>query len=144
MREKFRSIPKPLMKQISGRFVIGGISLIVGVVMFAVSKDFIFGLPCLVLFVYLALDGGRILYCALTGKYVTVRGDCLTIEYTSIRKRVKSLIIQTEKGKMKIPVRKRIKHISVGDCVTVYMSEKARIFEQDDGLIVFGYYAIEV
>ena len=64
MKERFEFIPKPLKNLICGRFLIGGISLIVGIVMFAVSEDYVLCLPCLVLFAYPAIDGGRIMYSA--------------------------------------------------------------------------------
>lgn len=144
MKGKLEQIPRALKAQIFSRFLIGFISLIAAVAMLAIARDFILGLPCLLLFGYMAYDGGKLLYFAYTGKYVTVTGECIGIERTSLRKRVKSIYIHTEKGNMKVPVRKRLRKLAEGDVVSVYMSPKNRIYESNDGLAVFGYYAIDV
>ncbi len=144
MKKKFKSIPKPMKTQIYVRFGIGFISLIVAVLMLAIAKDFILSLPCLLLFGYMALYGAIILYNGLTEKFVAVSGECVKIERTQLRKRVKVIYIQTEKGQMKVPIRKRIGRLNEGDLITIYMPSKTRIYEQDNFLVIFGYYAIDI
>ena len=118
--------------------------LIVAVLMLAIAKDFILSLPCLLLFGYMALYGAIILYNGLTEKFVAVSGECVKIERTQLRKRVKVIYIQTEKGQMKVPIRKRIGRLNEGDLITIYMPSKTRIYEQDNFLVIFGYYAIDI
>lgn len=144
MKEKFKAIPKPMKTQIFVRFGIGLLSLIAAVLMLAIAKDFILSLPCLLLFGYMAVDGGIILYNGLAEKYVAVSGECVKIERTQLRKRVKVIYIQTEKGTMRVPIRKKFARITEGDTITVYMPTKTRIYEQDNYLVIFGYYAIDI
>lgn len=144
MKEKFKAIPKPMKTQIFARFGISFLSLIIAVLMLAIAKDFILSLPCLLLFGYMAVNGGIILYNGFTEKFVAVSGECVKIERTQLRKRVRVLYIQTEKGQMKVPIRKRIGRLNEGDMITVYMPTKTRIYEQDNCLVIFGYYAIDI
>lgn len=144
MKEKFKAIPKPMKTQIFARFGISFLSLIIAVLMLAIAKDFILSLPCLLLFGYMAVNGGIILYNGFTEKFVAVSGECVKIERTQLRKRVRVLYIQTEKGQMKVPIRKRIGRLNEGDIITVYMPTKTRIYEQDNSLVIFGYYAIDI
>lgn len=144
MKEKFKAIPKPMKTQIFMRFGIGFLSLIIAVLMLAIAKDFILSLPCLLLFGYMAVNGGIILYNGFTEKFVAVSGECVKIERTQLRKRVRVIYIQTEKGQMKVPIRKRIGRLNEGDKITVYMPTKTRIYEQDNCLVIFGYYAIDI
>lgn len=144
MKEKFKAIPKPMKTQIFARFGISFLSLIIAVLMLAIAKDFILSLPCLLLFGYMAVNGGIILYNGFTEKFVAVSGECVEIERTQLRKRVRVLYIQTEKGQMKVPIRKRIGRLNEGDIITVYMPTKTRIYEQDNCLVIFGYYAIDI
>ncbi len=144
MKEKFKSIPKPMKAQILVRFGIGFLSLILAVLMLIIAKDFILSLPCLLLFGYMAVNGGIILHNGFSEKFVAVSGECIKIERTQLRKRIRVLYIQTEKGQMKVPIRKRIGRLTEGDKITVYMPTKTRIYEQDNCLVIFGYYAIDV
>lgn len=144
MKEKFKSIPKPINKQILVRLGIGFLSLVVAILMLVIAKDFILSLPCWLLFVYMAVSGGIMLYNCLKGDFVAVKGTCVNIELTKFWKRVKVIYIQTEKGQMRVPIRKRIRRLSEGDDVTVYMPSKTRIYEQDNSLVIFGYYAIDI
>ncbi len=144
MKDKLKQIPKALKTQIILRFMLGFTALVTAVIMLAIAKDFILGLPLLLLFAYMAIDGGRLLYSGYMGKYVVVAGECVGIERTSIRKRVKYIIMRTEKGDMRVPVRKRMRKLTEGDTVSVYMSPKNRIYDGDRYLTVFGYYAIDI
>lgn len=143
MKEKFKSIPKPIKKQILIRFSLGFLALAIAVTMLVVAKDFILSLPCWLLLAYVAVSGGIMLYNSIKGKFVAVTGPCIRIERTRLWKRVKGIYIQTEQGRMKIPVRKRMSRLSEGDDVTVYLPTKTRVYDQDGGLVIFGYYAID-
>ena len=41
-------------------------------------------------------------------------------------------------------VSRKIKKLKIGDTVIVYLSVKAPVYPQDDGYVVFNYYAMEV
>lgn len=144
MKDKFKFIPKSMKTQIMVRFVICFLSLVVAVLMLVIAKDFVLSLPCWLLFGYMAVNGGTMLYNSLTENFVAVTGACIKIEKTHLWKRVKVIYIQTEKGIMRVPIRKRIGRISEGDVITVYMPSKTRVYDHDDSLVIFGYYTIDI
>lgn len=144
MKEKFKSIPKPMKTQIFVRLGISVLSLIAGIVMLAITNDFVLCLPCLLLFGYMTVNGGIVLYSGIAEKFIAVSGECVKVERTQFRKTVRAIYIQTEKGQMKVPIRKRIWGLNEGDMITVYMPIKTRIYEQGNCLVIFGYYAIDI
>ena len=75
---------------------------------------------------------------------MSVSGICENIEFTGIRRRVKSITLKLEENTIKVSARHKIKKLKVGDTVIVYLSAKAPVYPQDDGYVVFNYYAMEV
>lgn len=94
--------------------------------------------------VLLIVNGIFLLYNSINGNYVSVAGVCENIEFTGIRKRVKRITLKLEENSLKISVRHKIKRLKIGDTVIVYLSVKAPVYPQDDGYVVFNYYAMEV
>ena len=45
---------------------------------------------------------------------------------------------------MKLPVQKRVQAVKEGDTVTVYLSEKAPVYEDGGSYVVYSCYALEV
>ena len=144
MMKKFKELPIPLKKQTIYRLAFGVLSLLAFALIVIFTRDFILSLPCLLLSVYLLINGGAMLFNCIAGQYVTVQGTCTEIERTALRKRVKAFYISSEKGAWKIPSRHRAKGIAAGADITVYMPSKTRVFEQNDVFIASGYYTYEV
>lgn len=144
MKEKFKNIPQALKTQIFIRLGLAVLAVILAILMSVIAKDFLLGLPCWVLFVYMGINGGILLYNGITENYVSINGTCIGVERSRIFRRVKTITIQTEKGKLKVPIRKRIKKLNEGVNVTVYVSVKSRVYDNGDGMAIFGYYAIDV
>lgn len=144
MKEKFKNIPQALKTQIFIRLGLAVLAVILAILMSVIAKDFLLGLPCWVLFVYMGINGGILLYNGITENYVSINGTCISVERSRIFRRVKTVTIQTEKGKLKVPIRKRIKKLNEGVTVTVYVSVKSRVYDNGDGMAIFGYYAIDV
>lgn len=144
MKEKFYNMPKALKVQIFIRLGLAVLALILAILMSVIAKDFLLGLPCWVLFVYMSINGGILLYNGITENYVSIIGTCIGVERSRIFKRVKSAMIQTEKGKLKVPIRNRIRKLNEGVAVTVYVPVKSLVYENGDGMSIFSYYAIDV
>ena len=144
MKKKFQNLPKQLNRVIQIRFGAGVVAMVVAAFILILAQDFILALPCLLLFVFFICDGGRILYRGITNGYIAVGGQCVKTELSRIRKRVKLIYLQTEKGVLKVPIRRKLKVFTEEDIITVYMSKSARIYEQDGCLVLLNYYAIEV
>lgn len=144
MKEKFKSLPEALQWQILSRFA-GGIGfLLLFIVIVIFYRNVYLWLPSLFFMAVLIVSGSVLLYNSIKGNYVSVAGVCENIEVTGIRRRVKRITLKLEENSLTISVRHRIKKLKVGDTVIVYLSVKAPVYPQDDGYVVFNYYAMEV
>jgi hypothetical protein len=143
LKDEFKKLPVPLKKQIINRVAAGGLFLLLFAVISAVAHDFILSLPCLLAAGYFMINGGVMLVHCVSGQYVTIRGTCTEIEKSVLRKRVKALYISSEKGAWKIPAQRKAKGIAAGTEITVYMSDKTRVYEQNGIFIASGCYAYE-
>ena len=73
-----------------------------------------------------------------------MRGICSELETRGFRKKTRALYIDVEDKRVKIPIRRNIKRLRIGDTVTVYLSPKTPIYEQDSILLVCDYHAIDI
>ena len=144
MREKFRLIPNALRRQILLRFALGGIALVLFPIVLLSFWDVYFSLPCLLLAGFMTASGSLLVYHCCAGRYVTVRGICSELETRGFRKKTRALYIDVEDKRVKIPIRRNIKRLRIGDTVTVYLSPKTPIYEQDSILLVCDYHAIDI
>lgn len=143
MKEKLNVLPKPLQKQIVFQLGAGMIFLLLMALIWILFADLYFGLPCLLLSGFLLLNGGRLFYIGCNGSYLCISGTCEQIDTFGIRKRVRYIDIAFDGYLVKIPIRQRMKRLSIGDTVIVYLSEKAPVYEQDGAYMVCSYYALE-
>lgn len=143
MKEKLCSLPRPLQKQVLIRLAAGVVFIFLTVMIFICFRDLYFALPCALMSVYLLINVGRVFYNGYRGDYVRIQGICEEMETVGIRKRLKSIRIAFDGYSVKIPVRQRLKRLAVGDTVTVYLSEKAPVYEQDGGYMICSYDALE-
>ena len=143
MKEQLNRLPKSLQKQVMLRLGAGIVFLFLFVVLLIGIRDLYLSLPCLLLAAFLLISGGDLFYNSIKGEYVRIQGVCERIETVGIRKRIRSISISFDGHWLKIPVRKRINRLSVGDAVIIYLPEKEPVYEQDGGYLVCGYYALE-
>lgn len=143
MKEKLNTLPAPLQKQVVFRLGVGMLFLLLMVLIWILFADVYFGLPCLLLSGFLLVNGGHLFYFGSKGRYICICGTCKQIETFGIRKRIKSIEIAFDGHLVRIPIRQRMKRLSIGDTVIVYLSEKAPVYEQDGEYMVCSYYALE-
>ncbi len=143
MKEKLNALPKSLQKQVVFQLGAGIIFLLLTALIWILSEDVYFGLPCLLLSGFLLANGGRLFYIGSKGSYICIRGTCEQIDTFGIRKRIRSIDIAFDGYLVKIPIHQRMKRLSIGDTVIVYLSEKAPVYEQDGAYMVCYYYALE-
>ncbi len=141
---KFQDISKGLKKQVYVRSVMATIFLLSFVVSLICMHDIVFALPCIAVFIFLYINVGVLLYDCLTDKYVEIRGECIEVEVTPVRKRVKCVCIIAESGSFKISIHHRIGRVQIGDELVAYVSARTALYEQNGWYIVSGYYAMEV
>lgn len=108
------------------------------------SRDLYLLLPCVLCMIWLAGSGFWLFLQAAGGNYMCLQGQCIRIDTSGLRKRVRAVHLALEQGTVKIPVRYRISKLSEGDTVSIYLAEKTPVFERDDTYIISSYYAMEI
>ena len=139
MKERFKQLPEPLQQQVIRRFAVA----IVFVLLFFIT---LFGFWDVYLFLPCLLFAGFFIVNALRLFYTCIRGDYIS-ETTAIRKRIKSLTLEYEEEAprlLTVSTHERIKRLSVGDTVTIYLSEKTPVYSRDGAYLIYGYYAVEI
>ena len=144
MKNKFKQLPAILQRQILTRLVLGGFFILLFIILIFTTKDIVLALPCVILGLYLVINGGAILFNCLVGKVITVSGKCVEIQHSRIFKRVKSIYIQTEDKELKIPIRKKMRELTIGVTINVYIPEKATVYEKDGKFATGTFYAVEM
>ena len=139
MNEQFLSIPKPLQKQVLIRLVGSVLGLFMFILVLIFYKDWRFWIPCVILSVMCLASAGTLFYRCVFGKYVVVEGVCTDIDKTLIRRRIKAIYIRNDNFSIKIVNAKRIKNLSIGDIVTVYVADNSAVYDVD-GVKVICYY----
>lgn len=143
MKEWFRQLPAVLRVQILLRAGSGVVAAILFAAILAYSREFTFALPCLILSVFLFVNGAVMTYNIFVGSFICIHGVCTTIETTGFRKRIKTVIADFDGQRVVIPVKQRIRQILPGKNITVYLSDKTPVYEKDGDYYVYSYYALE-
>lgn len=145
MKDGFKQMPEAMQRQIIVRFAVAALfTLLFFVILFGFGDVYLY-LPCFIFAGFFIVNAISMLYNGVKGNFVAVGGVCTHIDATPIRKRVKSITLQYEAEEPKyltVSVRQRMKRLTVGDTVTVYLSEKTPVYEQDGSYLIYGYYAI--
>lgn len=139
MKEQFQALPKPLQKQILIRIAGAILGLFLFILVLIFYKDWRFWIPCVILSVMCLASAGTLFYRCVFGKYVVVEGVCTDIDKTLIRRRIKAIYIRNDNFSIKIVNAKRIKNLSIGDIVTVYVADNSAVYDVD-GMKVICYY----
>ena len=139
MKEQFQALPKPLQKQILIRIAGAILGLFLFILVLIFYKDWRFWIPCVILSVMCLASAGTLFYRCIFGKYVVVEGVCTDIDKTLIRRRIKAIYIRNDNFSIKIVNAKRIKNLSIGDIVTVYVADNSAVYDVD-GMKVICYY----
>ena len=144
MLEEFRRIPEPLQRQILLRLGLGAAFLALLIALIAVTRDVYLWLPCAGIVIFHAVSALLLFRLAVTGGYVAVTGECSGTGLTTIRRRSKFIILQTEAGAIKIMLRSRLRKVPSGAAVTLYLSKKSQIYEQNGEQILYNYLALDI
>ena len=144
MKEQWKDAPITLKRQIYKRMGVGILFLILGIITWTVSKDFMFTIPCFIGSVFFALNGAGVLFASLLKRYIVLSGECVRLEQTRFLKRTKVVYLITDYGKVKLPIRRNIHGLQIGVQVRCYISLKTSVYEYGGVQTVSDYYAIEV
>ncbi len=144
MKEKWIKMPKALQRQVLFRSGGGGLFLMILLFLMTGSRDLYLLLPCVLCMFWLAGSGFYLFLQAAGGNYMRLQGQCIRIDTSGLRKRVHAVHLALEQGTVKIPIRQRIRRLSEGDTVSIYVAEKTPVYEQDGLYIISSYYAMEI
>ena len=135
MKERFKQLPEPLQQQVIRRFAVATVFVLLFFITLFDFWDVYLFLPCLFFAGFFIVNALRLFY------------TCVQVETTAIRRRIKSLTLEYEEEKprlLTVSIRERMKRLSVGDTVTIYLSEKTPVYSRDGSYLIYGYYAVEI
>lgn len=142
MKEKFKLIPYPLQRQILIRLGGAGLGLLMLTLVLAYRGDWRFFIPCIALTGVCAGSALLLYLQCIDDRYVIIEGICTEIEKSPLRRRVKAIYIRTAEHDVKLLNARRIKNLSVGNQLMVYVNEKTAVYEMDGCKVLCSYLAL--
>jgi len=139
MKERFRNIPAPLQKQIF--FRASGTMIGIAIMIFAGRGGIVLLLPGIAILLMFLVSACSLTIRCLDEKYIVLKGQCIHIERTPIRKNIKAIYLQAQNHTVKLSSQIP-KRIAVGDSITLYISNDAPAYEQDGCQVLFHILAI--
>ena len=144
MKDKFRQFPQVLQKQILIRLTAGIVSLLMLVIILLYRGGLELMFPCIgfsSIFFISALQ----LYARCDEKnYVVIKGTCMEIEKTGLRRKVKDIYVKEDQFTVRI-VRPsmKLRSLNVGDRITIYLADNAPVYEMDGCKVICNTLAVE-
>jgi len=100
-------------------------------------------LPFIGLSVFCVIQALLLFFRAGGGGYVIIHGECKETILTTVRKRTKSIILDTEEHTVQIIVKQRLRRIPTGTVLDVYVAENTPVYEKDGIQLLHSYWAID-
>lgn len=139
MKERFRNIPAPLQKQILQRAF--GMAIGIAIMIFAGREDFMLLLPGISILVMFLVSACSLAIRCFEGKYLILKGQCLQIERSFVRKNIKAIYLKVQNHTVKLRCQLP-RRIAVGDQLNIYISNDAPVYEEDGCQVLFHILAI--
>ena len=145
MIKAFKQIPEPLQKQILYRLAYGAAILFVTIVLFFYTLDWFSVLACVIAIIACIISAFSLFRRAVIGDYVEVRGEFLKVILNTVKRRPKAIIIRMEDNqKLKVMIKQKLKKISTGSIVTVYIAANTPIYEDNGMQLLYSYLALYI
>ena len=111
-------------------------------ILLAYGGNWHFLFPCAALAIT-CLSGAASLYdrCQQE-RYVTIEATCTEIHRAPFRRRIKSLYLRSEQHTIKLVRIRNIRGLTVGDTLTLYVSDSTAVYEMDGTMILCSYLAL--
>lgn len=143
MKEKFMRLPVPLRKQILLRCAGAGLGAAMLLIVLIYSRDWRFMVPCAAV-AALCLGSAAFLFDrCVRRKYVVITGICTVIERTPIRRRIKSIYLQTEEHQVRLVGARPIRNLVEGDTLNLYVAENTPVYNMDGCNVICNYITLE-
>ena len=144
MLKEFKRLPEPLQKQILIQLGLGAIFLVLLVAVVSTALNVYLWLPCAGLAVFFMATAFVLFRRAVLDDYVIINGECAEVGVTTIKRRAKYLVLDTEAGKVKVMLQGRRRKISVGTAVKLFVAKNTPIYEHNGSQILYTYMAMEI
>lgn len=143
MKERIKKLPPALQRQVIIRLGASILCLILFVLTLILYRDIYLSLSFAVIWLFFGAFGTMLLIKLSEGKYVVIEGKCSKVERTAIRKKAKTLYLNSNPYTVKVISRQKLKNIEAGDMVTLYVSESTPVYEMEGCQLLSGYLALE-
>ena len=145
MMKVFKQLPEPLQRQILYKLGYGLTLLFVTIVLFFYTMELFSVLACVIIMVFCVISAFALFRRAVVGDYVAIRGECLGVTLTAVRKRTKTVILRTDDNRtLKIMIKHRLKKINAGSAITVYAASNVPIYENNGAHLLYSYLALDI
>lgn len=150
--KQLKILPEPITRQILLRFGGAAILLILSVILGIAYNEFSFTLSAMLISIVLIAMGFHIMYKAGKDEYLVIKGTCRQIEKTSVRKRIKSIIICADPSStvddrevlMRLQLRKKRTAIWEGCRIEIYLDKQATLYERDGLHVVDRFLSLRI
>ena len=141
---QFTAIPEPLQKQIWFRLGLAMAFLLLFILVLATMADWMAAIPFIGLSVFGIASAGALFSQAVAGRYVVIQGQCIEAATTPIRKRCKSILVQTDRHVVQLMMKQRLKRVPVGVSLEIYVASNTQVYEKDGTQLLHTYLAINI
>lgn len=143
-KAQFIAIPDPLKKQIWIRLGFALAFLLLLILVLLAMFDWMAVVPVIFLMIYSVTSAVLLFSRAVAGKYVVIRGRCVEVAVTPIRKRCKSFLVQTDTHLIRLVTKQRSKRIPTGMELEIYVANHTPVYEKDGAKLLHTYLAIHI
>lgn len=142
-KAQYDAMPEPLQKQILIRLGFALAFFLLFILVLCMMFDWLTTIPFVAISLYSLMSAGALFIRTANKEYVVVRGRCVETEVTLIRKRSKSILIETEEHMVRVTLRQRLRRIPQGTYLEVYVANNAQVYERDGVKLLYTYLAVE-
>jgi hypothetical protein len=136
--KKLKLLPEALQKQILLRFALAAALLILGTASAILLRD----KSVLVIFAVALFCAGQGVWICLR-PYIVIKGTVREVTLTPVRRRSKSILLQTEMGALRISLKQRLRKFSVGEPLELYVDAATQIYEWDGEFRLQSYISVD-
>ena len=144
MRKDFKMLPMVLKKNICCKLGLGLGFLAFFVLTCFFIKPLAIALAPGAFSVFALVDGIGMTIRCLSGRYIELSGECTEVNESIFRKKLKSFIIETTDGKVKVITKIKTRAIKTGDYVKVYVPLNTSVYDYSGGVAVCEFYGMEI
>ena len=144
LKAQSSAMPKPLQREISIRLGFALVFLLLFVFVLILLFDWMSTIPFIVISLFFLISAVLLFHRISCGQYVVVEGICEEVSTTLIRKRAKAILVQTSEHLVQVIIKQRLKKISQGSHVKIYVSSQTQVYDRDGRLFLSGYLAIDI